>query len=165
VFFQWGVALHELTFGATLKGGVSLKEKKPFLKQFGKKGVHQIFKDYIFFPLIAVPFFLQVLIGNIVANLIRNLWTSTIIFYGHFPEEVETFSIEECKNESKGHWYYRQMLGSANFQGSELLHTITSNLSFQVEHHLFPDLPALSYAEVSPKVQKIAKELGIPYHT
>ncbi len=165
VFFQWGVALHELNFGGILKGEVSLKEKIPFLKQLGRKGARQIFKDYIFFPLIAGPFFLQVLLGNIVANLIRNLWTSTIIFCGHFPEEVETFSIEECENETKGHWYYRQMLGSANFHGSTLLHTLSGNLSFQVEHHLFPDLPAHRYAEISPKVQAIAKELGIPYHT
>ena len=42
---------------------------------------------------------------------------------------------------------------------------IIVNLSFQVEHHLFPDLPAHRYAEISPKVQAIAKELGIPYHT
>jgi fatty acid desaturase len=93
------------------------------------------------------------------------LWTSTIIFCVHFPEEVETFTLEECENESKGHWYYRQMLGSANCQGGKLLHTLSGNLSWQVEHHLFPDLPAHRHAEMSPKVQKIAEELGIPNRT
>ena len=165
VFFQWGVALHELNFDSIRRGEVSIKEKLPFLKQLGKKSARQIFKDYIFFPLIAGPFFMQVLLGNIVANLIRNLWSSSIIFCGHFPEEVKTFSIQECNEESKGHWYYRQMLGSANFNGGPLLHTLSGNLSFQIEHHLFPDIPAHRYAEISPRVQKVAKELGIPYHS
>ena len=56
-----------------------------------------MFKDYIFWPLLCFPVFFQVLLGNICANLIRNLWTSTIIFCGHFTEEAHTFSEEECK--------------------------------------------------------------------
>ena len=165
VFFQWGVALHELEASGIRNGTFDYEKKKPFLKLLARKGARQIFKDYIFFPLLAGPFFLQVIIANAAANLIRNLWASTIIFCGHFPEEVQTFSMEECENESKGHWYYRQMLGSANFTGSRWLHILSGHLSFQVEHHLFPDIPAHRYVEISPQVQKIAKEFGIPYHT
>jgi fatty acid desaturase len=37
------------------------------------------------------PFFLPVLLGNVVANVMRNLWTYTIIFCGHFTADAETF--------------------------------------------------------------------------
>jgi len=162
--FQWGVALHELNFGQILKGEVKLKEKMPFLKGLLRKGSRQLFKDYIFFPIIAGPALIPVLLGNFAANLIRNLWSATIIFCGHFPDEVYTFTEEECENESPGHWYYRQILGSANFDGSPLLHIMSGHLSLQVEHHLFPDIPAHRYVEMSPKVEAVAKKYKIPYN-
>jgi fatty acid desaturase len=163
--FEWGVALHELEIEEIKQGRKTWKEKLPFLKGLAKKGSRQVFKDYVFFPLLAGPFFLQVMAGNLVANLIRNLWSSTIIFCGHFPDGVHTFTEEECENESKGHWYYRQMLGSANFQGSRFLHIMSGHLSFQIEHHLFPDIPAHRYAEMSPKVEALAKQYGLQYNT
>jgi len=123
-----------------------------------------VFKDYVFFPLVAGPAMLPVLAGNAAANLIRNLWTSTIIFCGHFPEDVHTFSEAECENESRGHWYYRQILGSANFDGPRWLHIMSGHLSLQVEHHLFPDIPAHRYVELAPKVEAVAKRYGIPYN-
>jgi linoleoyl-CoA desaturase len=42
---------------------------------------------------------------------------------------------------------------------------MTGNLSHQIEHHLFPDLPSNRYAEVAPKVQEICKRYGLPYNT
>lgn len=164
-FFQWGVALHELDTESIKRGDATWKDKLPFIKQFARKGARQFFKDYLFFPLLAGPFFLHIAAANAAANLIRNLWSSTIIFCGHFPEDVQTFSIKECENESKGHWYYRQMLGSANFTGSRWLHILSGHLSCQIEHHLFPDIPAHRYPELSEKVQAIADEFGIPYNT
>ena len=69
-----------------------------------------------------------------------------IIFCGHFPDGVEEFSEEEVENETRGGWYLRQMLGSANLTGSRLFHILSGNLSHQIEHHLFPDIPAHRYA-------------------
>lgn len=165
LLFDWGVALHEMESDQIIQGKKSLKDKKEFIKGFARKGARQIFKDYIFFPLIAGPAFLPVLIGNAAANVIRNLWASTVIFCGHFPEGVETFKLEDCENESRGHWYYRQILGSANFEGSRWLHIMSGHLSHQTEHHLFPDIPAHRYPEMAPKVQAVAEKYGIPYNT
>ena len=81
------------------------------------------------------------LAGNATANLVRNVWSFTIIFCGHFPEGTHEFTEEETENESRGQWYYRQLLGSANLSGSRPFHILAGNLSFQIEHHLFPDLP------------------------
>src|SRR5207249_10906335 len=51
----------------------------------------QLLKDYAIFPLLAGPFFVPVMAGNLGANLIRNVWAFIIIFCGHFTERVETF--------------------------------------------------------------------------
>ena len=110
------------------------------------------------------PFFLFPLTGNATANLVRNVWSFTIIFCGHFPEGTHEFTEEETENESRGQWYYRQLLGSANLTGSRLFHILAGNLSFQIEHHLFPDLPANRYAEISDEVREICERYGIPYN-
>jgi fatty acid desaturase len=93
------------------------------------------------------------------------VWAFNIIFCGHFPAGVATFSEEECENESRGHWYYRQLLGSANITGGKLFHTMTGNLSHQIEHHLFPDLPARRYPQLAAEVREICGRYGIDYNT
>ena len=165
VFFQSGVGLHELETEKIASGEISLKEKKPFLKRFFKKAGRQALKDYIIFPLLAGPMALKVIVGNALANLVRNLWSSTVIFCGHFTENSHTFHDVDCENETRGEWYYRQILGSGNFIGGKWLHIMSGNLSYQIEHHLFPDIPAHRYSEMSPKVQGICKKYGVAYNT
>ena len=119
----------------------------------------------MFFPVICFWAFVPVLLGNLAANFIRNWWASAIIFCGHFPEDVQTFTLRECENESKGHWYYRQMVGSANFSGSKFLHVMSGHLSLQIEHHLFPEIPAHRYPAIAEQVQRVAEKHGIPSNT
>ena len=76
----------------------------------------------------------------------RNVWSYMIIFCGHFPDGTQEFTVEETKDESRGMWYFRQVLGSANLTGGRLFHLLSGNLSHQIEHHLFPDMPARRYA-------------------
>jgi fatty acid desaturase len=57
------------------------------------------------------------------------------------------------------------MLGSANLTGSRLFHILSGNLSHQIEHHLFPDIPAHRYAEISTEVRDICERYGLPYNT
>ncbi|MBL4660597.1 MAG: acyl-CoA desaturase [Alcanivoracaceae bacterium] len=170
LFFEWGIAYHEMAaervFIGQKKNNRSSQVTDAELKSnFFGKATRQIFKDYIFFPLISGPMMLPVIAGNFIANIIRNLWTATIIFCGHFTEDVHTFSEEECKNESRGQWYHRQMLGSSNLSGSRWFHILTGHLSCQIEHHLFPAIPAHRYVDMSIKVMEIAKKYDIPYNT
>ena len=170
VLFQWGIAYHELAaervfFGKKKDNREHKVSHHELKKRFFSKGAKQIVKDYLFFPLLAGPFFLWVLVGNLCANLIRNLWTSTIIFCGHFTGDVKTFTPQECENETKGQWYYRQAQGSSNIKGGNLFHVLTGHLSFQIEHHLFPDMPAKRYREVAPEVERIFTEHGMHYNT
>jgi len=105
----------------------------------------------------------RTLAGNLAANLIRNVWVHTIVFMGHVPEGAETFSEEQLDDESRGGWYVRQLLGSCNLDGSPLFHLLTGNLSYQIEHHLFPDLPSNRYAEIAPRVRAVCERHGLPY--
>ena len=57
------------------------------------------------------------------------------------------------------------MLGSANITGSKLFHILSGNLSHQIEHHLFPDMPARRYPEIAPEVKALCEKYGLPYNT
>ncbi|MBA4111511.1 MAG: acyl-CoA desaturase [Leptothrix sp. (in: Bacteria)] len=165
LLFQWGVAIQDLRLGRYFKGKMTGKQLGEQFKPVGKKMRYQLLKDFVIFPLLAGPFFLPVLLGNLIANGMRNVWTYSIIFCGHFTTDVETFPRSIVKNETRGHWYARQIKGSSNLKGGRLLNLMSGNLSFQIEHHLFPDLPANRYVEIAPQVQAICARYGQHYNT
>jgi linoleoyl-CoA desaturase len=165
LLFEWGVALHDLEVERIEAGEITLKDKRDILQAIWRKGRRQVLKDYVVFPALAGPVAPFVLSGNLTANVARNLWSFMIIFCGHFPAGVEEFSEEEVENETRGGWYLRQMLGSANLTGSKLFHILSGNLSHQIEHHLFPDIPAHRYAEMATDVRQICERYGVPYNT
>jgi fatty acid desaturase len=103
--------------------------------------------------------------ANATANIVRNVWSYAIIFCGHFPDQTYTFSAEEVVDENRGGWYVRQMVGAANIDGGPLFHVASGNLSYQVEHHLFPDLPSSRYAEIAPQVKDVCERYGLPYNS
>ncbi len=109
--------------------------------------------------------FLHTLTADVVANIIRNVWSYAIIFCGHFPDQTYTFTQEEAEDESRGGWYVRQLTGAANIDGSPLFHVISGNLGYQVEHHLYPDMPSTRYGEIAPKVREICERYDLPYNT
>ena len=109
--------------------------------------------------------FKRTVYANATANVMRNLWAHAIIFCGHFPDQTYTFSQEETKDESRGAAYVRQLIGAANIEGGPLFHVISGNLGYQVEHHLFPDMPSTRYGEIAPKVREICKKYELPYNT
>jgi len=164
VLFQYGVAFHEMETERIRSGEIRLRDKRDTLRAIWKKTRRQTLKDYVAFPLLAGPFAPFVLTGNMSANLIRNVWSYMIIFCGHFPDGTHEFTVEETKDESRGQWYFRQVLGSANLTGGKIFHLLSGNLSHQIEHHLFPDMPARRYAQIAPEVQEICRRYGIPYN-
>ena len=103
--------------------------------------------------------------ANVTANIIRNVWAYAIIFCGHFPDQTYTFSQDETAEESRGAKYVRQLVGAANIDGSALFHVISGNLGYQVEHHLYPDMPSTRYGEIAPKVRDICERYELPYNT
>jgi NADPH-dependent stearoyl-CoA 9-desaturase len=109
--------------------------------------------------------FKRTLTADVAANLIRNVWSYAIIFCGHFPDQTYTFTQKEVEDESRGGWYVRQLTGAANIDGGPVFHVISGNLGYQVEHHLYPDMPSTRYGEIAPKVREICKRYGLPYNS
>ncbi|GAC58375.1 putative acyl-CoA desaturase [Gordonia hirsuta DSM 44140 = NBRC 16056] len=165
LLFEWGVMLHDLEVENVLAGKRKWTDIKGLVKGMWNKASKQVAKDYVIYPALTGPFFLTTLIGNAGANLIRNVWAYSIIFCGHFPTGAQTFTKEEAENETKGEWYLRQMLGSANIEGSDFFHIMSGNLSHQIEHHLFPDVPANRYPEMAKEVRALCEKYDLPYNT
>ncbi|ENJ6123786.1 fatty acid desaturase, partial [Acinetobacter baumannii] len=164
-FFEWYVGVQNLHLeDALVYKTKSWKQVWGDAAKVRKKATRQVLKDYVFFPVISGPMFLPVFAGNVVANIIRNLWSSAVIFNGHFTEDAETFEPDNTDTETKAEWYLRQIRGSSNFSGTEWLHFMSGNLSHQIEHHLFPDMPANRYKEVAPKIKALCAEYGINYN-
>jgi linoleoyl-CoA desaturase len=109
--------------------------------------------------------FRSTLRADATANVVRNVWAYAIIFCGHFPDQTYTFSQEETENEERGGYYVRQLLGAANIEGSPFFHVASGNLGYQVEHHLYPDMPSTRYAEIAPRVKEICERYELPYNT
>ncbi len=161
--FEYGIAAYDLEVGKVIKGR---KDKGEFRRQ-GRKVLakirRQATRDYVVHPLLSGPSALTTLAANATANVVRNVWTHSVIMCGHFPEGVETFEKTSIEGETRGEWYLRQMLGAANIDGGKLLHIMTGNLSFQVEHHLFPDMPSNRYQQIAPEIQDLFERYGLTY--
>ena len=59
----------------------------------------------------------------------------------------------------------RRLTGAANIDGGPLFHVISGNLGYQVEHHLFPDMPSTRYGEIATKVTEMCQRYGLPYNS
>ncbi len=177
-FFEWGVAVHDLNFEAIRSGEKSSGKVREELRAIGRKVVSQARKDYLAWPLLGglaaaaagtlrdgLSGYRATLGANAAANAIRNVWAYAIIFCGHFPDGTYSFSEEEVEGETAGGWYVRQLLGSANIEGSPLFHVASGNLGYQVEHHLFPDMPSSRYGEVAPQVREVCGRHRLPYNS
>ncbi len=165
-FFEWGVAVHDLDFEAIRKGEKPKEQVVKELKGMAGKARQQIVKDYLAFPALSGrKGFKSTLKANFTANVVRNVWAHAIIFCGHFPDQTYTFSQAEVQDETRGGFYVRQLLGAANIEGSPLFHVLSGNLGFQVEHHLYPDMPSSRYAEIAPRVKDICARYELPYNT
>ena len=160
--FEWGIALHgvhsERDRLAPDAGKVA-QARRTLIEKIARQAV----KDYVVFPALSLSRWRRTLGANASANLLRNLWTYVVIFCGHFPDGAEKFSADVLEHETRGDWYLRQMLGAANFKAGPLLAFSTGNLCYQIEHHLFPDLPSNRYAQIAVRVKALCDKYDLPY--
>ncbi|HJC28567.1 MAG TPA: fatty acid desaturase [Candidatus Dietzia intestinipullorum] len=163
LLFQWGVGVQHLEIAPGTINASGWPEQKKRIGQFLRKARRQVGKDYVWFPLLSGPNWKTTMTANATANVIRNLWSNAVIFCGHFPDGADKFTLDDLENETQAQWYLRQMLGSANFTGSQLMHFMSGNLSYQIEHHLFPTMPSNRYGRVAEQVQDLCRRWDLPY--
>jgi NADPH-dependent stearoyl-CoA 9-desaturase len=155
--FEWGIAAHDVDLDGTRA------EKAVQARALMGKIARQAAKDYVLFPALSRTRWRRTLAANAAANLLRNLWAYLVIFCGHFPDGAEKFTPDVLEHESRAEWYLRQMLGAANFKAGPLLAFSSGNLCYQIEHHLFPDLPSNRYAQIAVRVQALCDKYDLPY--
>ncbi|WAC56398.1 fatty acid desaturase family protein [Gordonia sp. SL306] len=173
--FEYGVAAQHLELGKKRKTPEAKEQFRQDLADVGKKVGKQVVKDYAVYPALVAGAtgrsvgvghaFRKALTANLMGNFIRNVWTNAVIFCGHFPDGAEKFTKQDVDSETRGEWYLRQMLGSANFRSGPVLAFMSGNLSYQIEHHIFPDLPSNRLAEISVRVRALCEKYDLPYTT
>ena len=159
--FEWGIALHDVDFKRQQVARAAGKstQTRALVAKIGR----QVVKDYVLFPALSRSRWRRTLAANVMANLLRSLWAYVVIFCGHFPDGAEKFTADVLENETRAEWYLRQMLGSANFTAGRLLAFSSGNLCYQIEHHLFPDLPSNRYAQIAVRVRALCDKYDLPY--
>jgi len=174
LFFEYSIGAYDLGLldglGPTSNGATGAKrrprrEVARDVWAFARKSARKTFVEYVFYPALAGPLAVKVLAGNALANALRNVWAYAVIYCGHLTEGTATFREEDLAGEDRGGWYARQVRGSNNFETGRVGRVLSGHLGFQIEHHLFPNIPAWRYPAMAPRVREICERHGLPYRT
>jgi fatty acid desaturase len=162
LIFEWGIALHGLH---SEHGRAAEADRSIHTRSMLRKMARQAGKDYVLYPALSRRRWRRALGANVAANLLRNLWAYVVIVCGHFADGAEKFTPSAVDDETKADWYLRQMLGTANFDAGKIMAFMSGNLCYQIEHHLYPDLPSNRYAEIAERVRALCIKYDLPYTT
>lgn len=103
----------------------------------------------------------NVLVNSLGAELLANLHSFLVITPNHAGDDLHRF---DRKPTDRAEFYLRQILSSVNFTtGGDLRDFLHGFLNYQIEHHLWPDLPPSAYQRVQPRVKEVCAKHGVPY--
>lgn len=131
-------------------------------KQSFKKLVPYYAYNYVFWPMLAGPFWFKVLGGNLLADAMRNVFTAAVIYSGHFGDDT-TFFPPDYRARNKGEWYRSQIQAAHNFRVPAMLSVLCGALDAQIEHHLFPKIPPNRLRKTKDKIRAICEKNGLAY--
>ena len=101
------------------------------------------------------------LCNSVMADILTSLHTFLVVGPNHTGEDLYRF---DSSPENRGERFVQQVIGSANYRtGGDLNDFAHLWLNYQIEHHIWPDLPMLKYREVQPQVRALCEKYGIPY--
>jgi fatty acid desaturase len=104
---------------------------------------------------------LGVLITMLMAEFVANLHSFLVIVPNHSAEDIYMFNEP---HKSQGEFYLRQIMGSVNYNtGSDLIDFMHGFLNYQIEHHLFPNMPHSFYQTMQPKTKELCKKYNLEY--
>jgi linoleoyl-CoA desaturase len=121
-------------------------------------------KNYVLFPALAGPMFGKVLLGNWLAETLRDIYSAATIYCGHVGEDVRSYPLG-TKARSRGEWYAMQIEAAHNFEVSRPISVLCGGLDLQIEHHLFPTLPPERLRQIAPEVRAICARHGVAYRS
>ncbi|MCL1124522.1 fatty acid desaturase family protein [Shewanella surugensis] len=133
----------------------------------------ELFLPYIGFHFIALPFLCEwiatgfgwsVLYARILAELFHNIQMFIVIVPNHSGADLYRFDNVNQYKHRNSEYYIRQILGSANYHnGAEWIDFLHMYLNYQIEHHLFPNLPMRQYRLIQPQIQSVCQKYNVPY--
>lgn len=99
-------------------------------------------------------------IGSI---MFGGMLVAVIVTASHQSEEM--FEGSDLQDPNKAYNFIRTQFESTRdaVASNFFLEWLWGGMQYQLEHHLFPTLPKYYYASLAPKVEKWAKENGLPY--
>jgi len=120
---------------------------------------------FVIIPLLFLPLGIEAyttaLIVLLLAEVIANLHSFLVIVPNHSADDIYRFNEP---HKSQGEFYLRQIMGSVNYcTGSDVIDASQGFLNYQVEHHLFPNLPLSQYQKMQPIVKELCKKYNIEY--
>lgn len=120
--------------------------------------------EYVLFPALAGPMFWKVLLGNWLAETMRDVYSAATIFCGHVGERTRSYP-EGTRTRSRGEWYAMQVEASNDFEVPWAVSVLCGGLDRQIEHHLFPRLAPQRLRAIAPEVRRLCEEHGVEYRT
>ena len=116
-------------------------------------------------PALFLPFgqaaWFAVLCNSLLAEVLANVHTFFIIGPNHSGADVPRFS-NQCRG--KAEFYVQQIVGTVNYPGGrDWKDYLQGYLNYQIEHHVWPDLPMLKYRQAAPELKAICRRHGVPY--
>ena len=120
---------------------------------------------FIVIPALFIPFGITAvftaLLVVVIAEVFANLHSFLVIVPNHSAEDIYMFN-QPSKGE--GEFYLRQIMGSVNYNtGSDRIDFMHGWLNYQIEHHLFPNLPLSQYQKMQPIVKEVCKKHNLEY--
>jgi fatty acid desaturase len=101
------------------------------------------------------------LCNSLAAEVLTNLHTFLVIGPNHAGDDLYRF---EARPASKAEGMARQVVGSVDYAtGSDVVDFAHLWLNYQIEHHVFPDLPMRQYQRVQPRLRALCEKHGLPY--
>ena len=136
------------------------QDERGMTRSFLGKWLRYYGREYVFFPLLAGPFFPKVLIANALAELGRDVYAAAIIYCGHvgaddFPTDYSPAT--------RAHWYEMQVQAARDVRVPGWVSILCGGLDYQIEHHLFPRLPPNRLREIAPRVRALCEKYGVEY--
>ena len=127
-----------------------------------RKAVPYALREFVFWPMLAGPFWWKVLGGNLLADVIRNVYSCATIYAGHFGDDLQ-YRDRDFRPGGRGPWYRMQVEAAHDYAVPWLVSVLCGALDYQIEHHLFPKLPPNRLREIAPEVDAICKRYGVRY--
>jgi len=142
----------------------SAASRRAAWKKALRKYVPYYLYNFVLFPALAGPFFWKVLLGNVIAEVLRDLYSAATIFCGHVGHDVKSYP-EGTRAHGRGQWYAMQVESTNDYEVSHPISVLCGGLDRQIEHHLFPTLPPPRLREIAPEVRAICERYGVAYRT